>query len=115
MDTANDKLNRYREIIKQVLVEVASYGSNQDEIEDRPLFDAQADSYAVISEGWQDDERIHHILVHLEIIDGKVWIQADNTDMVIARQLERAGIPKNDIVLGFHPADVRPHTEYAAA
>ncbi len=114
MDTANDKLNRYREIIKQTLVEVAGYGSNQDEIEDRPLFDAQSDSYAVISEGWQDDERIHHILVHLEIINGKVWIQADNTDMVIARQLERAGIPKHDIVLGFHPADVRPHTEYAA-
>lgn len=115
MDTANHKLTQYREIIKQVLVEVAGFGSNQAEIEDRPLFDTQADSYAVISEGWQNDERIHHILVHLEIINGKVWLQADNTDMVIARQLERAGIPKQDIVLGFQPADVRPHTEYAAA
>lgn len=115
MGTANDKLNRYREIIKRVLAEVASYGAGQDEIEDRPLFDTQSDSYAVISEGWQDDERIHHILVHLEIINGKVWIQAGNTDLVIARELERAGIPKSDIVLGFHPPDVRPHTEYAVA
>ncbi|WP_426777721.1 element excision factor XisI family protein [Lusitaniella coriacea] len=24
-----------------------------------------------------------------------------------------AGIPKDSIVLGFHPADVRPHTGYA--
>ena len=32
---------------------------------------------------------------------------------VVAEDLELAGIPKSDIVLGFHPADVRPHTEYA--
>lgn len=27
--------------------------------------------------------------------------------------LVAAGIPKNRIVLGFHPAQVRKHTEYA--
>lgn len=54
-------------------------------------------------------------MIHLEIINGKVWVQADNTDLAIARELVRAGIPKNDIVLGFYPADVRPYTEYAAA
>lgn len=58
---------------------------------------------------------MHHFVVHLEIINGKVWIQEDNTDLIVAHELERAGIPKNDIVLGFHPADVRPYTEYAVA
>jgi len=69
----------------------------------------------VISEGWDQGERIHHIVADLEIINGKIWIQADNTDIVIARELEAQGIPKSDIVLGFRPATVRAESEYAAA
>ena len=63
--------------------------------------------------GWERARRPRRVVIHLEIINGKVWIQEDNTDVIIAEDLELAGIPKSDIVLGFHPADVRPHTEYA--
>jgi len=115
MDTVNDKLNQYRQIIERLLTEVAQYPSGLPEVQDKTFFDRQSDRYAVIAEGWDDDRRIHHFVIHLEIINGKVWIQADNTDLAIAWELERAGIPKSDIVLGFHPADVRPYTEYAAA
>ena len=52
---------------------------------------------------------------HLEIINGKIWIQKDQTEEGIATYLEEAGIPKDAIVLGFHSLDVRPFTEYAAA
>lgn len=67
--------------------------------------------------GWHgnDIRRIHHPLVHLDLIDGKVWIQRDGTEEGIAYDLEAAGIPKSDIVLAFHPIAVRPHTGYAAA
>ncbi|MFN0112370.1 MAG: element excision factor XisI family protein, partial [Blastocatellia bacterium] len=33
----------------------------------------------------------------------------------IATDLEEAGVPKEDIVLGFQPPKVRPYTEYAVA
>jgi XisI protein len=56
-----------------------------------------------------------HSVVSLEIIDGKVWLQADNTDLRKAKRLEKAGIPKSDIVLGFQPLGVRSYTEYALA
>ena len=46
-------------------------------------------------------------------IDGKLWIQTDNTEHGIAPDLGQAGIPKSDIVLAFRPPDVRRHTEYA--
>jgi hypothetical protein len=51
----------------------------------------------------------------MEIIVGKVWRQADNTDLRIAERSEEAGIPQGDIVLGFQPPNVRPYTEYAVA
>ena len=46
------------------------------------------------------------------VINGKLWIQQDNTEG-IALELERYGIPKKHIVLGFHPPDIRPYTGYA--
>jgi hypothetical protein len=69
----------------------------------------------VISKGWDRDERIHHVIADIEIINGKVWIQADNTDSAIARKLEARGIPKSDIVLGFRPPSIRTETGYATA
>jgi hypothetical protein len=66
-------------------------------------------------EGWDGSRRIHGPVVSLEFIDGKVWLQANNTDLRIAERLEEAGIPKSDIVLDFQPPHVRPYTEYAVA
>jgi hypothetical protein len=58
---------------------------------------------------------VHFPLVHIDIIDGKLWIQTDNTEHGIAPELVRAGIPKSDVVLAFRPAEVRQHTDYAVA
>lgn len=115
METVASKIIRYRKIIRELLTELAAVPHIEDGITDRILFDEANDSYAIISEGWSDEERIHHIVIHLEIINDKIWIQADNTDVVIARELESHGIPKSDIVLGFRSPSVRPLTQYAVA
>jgi hypothetical protein len=115
MDTTTDKLNHHRNAIESVLTDVKSITKDKNGYAYRLLLDRHSDSYALICVGWEGRKRIHHFVVHLEIINGKVWLQEDNTDLVIAEELERAGIPKSDIVLGFHPADLRPFTEYAAA
>ena len=44
-----------------------------------------------------------------------VWIQRDGTEGGIAYELEAEGIPKHDMVLGFHEPAVRPYTGYAVA
>ena len=85
------------------------------EIQNEAVFDRENDRYLIVSVGWQDIKRIHGCLVHIDIIDGKVWVQRDGTEDGIAPALVAAGIPKEHIVLGFHPSEVRPHTEYAVA
>ena len=115
METADEKIARYRQIIQEILTRLAAIPNLEEGIEDHTLFDKDKDSYAVIAEGWDGEERIHHIIAHLEILNGKIWIQADNTDLVIARELESQGVPKSDIVLGFRPPEVRSESEYAVA
>ena len=65
--------------------------------------------------GWENDVKVHGCLVHLEIIDKKIWIHRDGLEDGIASDLVRAGIPKSDIVLAFHPPDVRKFTEFAVS
>ena len=115
MEAINEKINRYRQIIKQILAERAAVPYLEQGIRDQVLCDEKQDRYIVISEGWQGTRRIHNVVIDLEIISGKVWVQADNTDVAVARELAEQGIPKSDIVLGFRRPEVRAETEYAAA
>jgi XisI protein len=66
-----------------------------------------------VNVGWENGRRIHGTLVHIDIINSKVWIQRDGTEDGIAGDLEQAGILKNQIVLAFRPQEVRQHTGYA--
>ncbi len=110
-----DTLNNYREIIERLLTKISSYPRSSDTCDYRTLYDRKSDSYLFLRIGWEKNHRIHHAIIHLEIINGKVWIQENNTDLPIADDLEEAGIPKTDIVLGFQHPSVRQYTDYAAA
>jgi len=110
-----DTLNQYRQIVRNVLSEYVRLCYANGDIENEAVFDAERDRYLIVSVGWQGARRVHGTLVHLDIIDGKVWVQRDGTEQGVAGELVASGIPKNHIVLGFHDADVRPHTEFAVA
>jgi hypothetical protein len=108
-------LETYRQIIESILTEFTripyAYGDIQSEV----VFDRQRDRYLVMNVGWQSGRRIHGSLVHIDLIDGKLWIQRDGTEHGIAKDLVRAGVPKEHIVLAFRPAEMRQYTEYAVA
>ena len=60
--------------------------------------------------GWLNGQRIHHCAIHIDIIDSQIWIQANNTDLLIAEELVAAGIPLESIVLGLQPPEVRVYS-----
>jgi len=45
--------------------------------------------------------------------NGKIWIQYDGTNRPVADELLEAGVPQEDIVLAWHPAELRHHTGFA--
>ncbi len=109
-----DTLDRYREIIEQVLSDYAAVPYAYGEFETEIIFDQKRDRYLLINMGWNNGRRVHGCIIHIDIIEGKIWIQRDGTESGIALDLEEAGVPKEDIVLGFREPELRPYTGYAA-
>jgi hypothetical protein len=110
-----DDLNDYREVLKRILREYARIPYAHGEIQSETVFDPVGDHYLLVNVGWDRGRRVHGCLVHVDLIEGKVWIQRDGTEEGIAAELERAGVPKDHIVLAFRSPEVRKHTGYAVA
>ncbi|NEP80013.1 MAG: XisI protein [Okeania sp. SIO3B3] len=51
--------------------------------------------------GWQNSRRIYGVLIHIDTINQKIWIQQDSTEEVIANELVNLGIPYKHIVLAY--------------
>src|SRR6266700_1780505 len=110
-----DRDSRYQCIIKQALTEAAAMLPGDNAMRTEVVFDDSQGHFQVGHVGWMGKKRIDQVYLHIDLIDGKVWIQYDGTELCIAEALVKAGIPRNHIVLGFkHPAR-RPDTDYAAA
>jgi hypothetical protein len=48
--------------------------------------------------------------MHLDIKAGKIWIQANNTDIDIAEAIVAKVVPKEDFVIGLQPDYLRQYT-----
>ncbi|MGK7926347.1 MAG: XisI protein [Spirulina sp.] len=101
-----------RQIVRQLLQEYAEIPASDENVRNETLFDLEHDRYLLLSIGWSKGLRVHHCVMHIDIIEGQVWIQANNTDRLIAEELVAAGIPTDAIVLGLQPPEIRPHTAY---
>ena len=112
-----DKLTRYRELVKQHLNDWASYinRSRRSGVETQCVIDEAHDQYLLVSIGWSNRRRIRNVLLHVRLPDGKIWVEEDWTEEGIATALVQAGVPREDIVLAFHPPELRHLTEFAPA
>jgi XisI protein len=110
-----DTLDRFREIIETILIEYTKIPYSHGDFHTEAVFDRTRDRYLLVNVGWDDGKRVHGSLVHIDIIDGKLWIQRDGLEHGITSELVQAGIPKDRIVLAFRPPEIRRLTEYAVA
>lgn len=110
-----DPVSDYRRILRDLIREYADVRAATGEVEFEAIIDERHDHYELMCSGWNGGIRVHGAVIHLDIRDGKVWIQFDGTDAAIAEELVARGIPKDRIVLAFQPAELRPLTGYATA
>lgn len=110
-----DKLTQYTQLIKQILLQHAEYMPNTGHVETVPLFDDAHHNYVLLDFGWNRLGRVHAVPLHLRLREGKIWVERDTTDAGIVERLLEAGVPEQDIVLGFYRPERRKLTEFAPA
>ena len=110
-----EKVEKYRECIKQVLTKYAAYKLSYGEVDVQVVFDTEHNHYQVVRVGWDNKQRVYGCPIHLDIKDGKIWIQQNGTEIDLGQELVDIGVPKSDIVVGFHPPYMRQFTEFAVS
>lgn len=110
-----DTLARYRTIIRELIVEYSQFKPATGEIQIEVIFDESQDHYELMLAGWNGPYRVHGPLLHIDIREGKVWIQQDGTERGVAHELVEKGIPQDQIVLAFKPPELRAHSGFASS
>lgn len=109
------KLAKYKKILCDYLQEYAQKRNSSERIY-QLIADKKNNQYQVLNMYWEKRTFRYMIIFHFEIKpDAKVWLWVNNTDILVTEDLIALGIPKTDIVLGFHAPEVRPYTGYAIA
>ncbi|NER46128.1 MAG: XisI protein [Symploca sp. SIO1A3] len=102
----------YSELIQNLINEQAEL-RRSGYVAVETIFDKEQHHYLLVQVGWVNGHWVYGCIFHLDIIEGKIYIQQNNTELSIASKLVDLGVPKTDIVLGFYSPFKRKFTEYA--
>jgi len=97
-----DRINQYRQIVQDFLEDFIKNDAHAELV-----FDIPRDRYLVLHNEWRDEYRIYGCGIHLDIIEGQIWIQHNSTEIYIDRDLVQRGVDPKDIILGFRSPGVR--------
>ena len=113
MDTLN------KDALKQAIIKVLQgyleFLGNDPESDIQLVIDEVQDHYLLIETGWHQNRRIYGTLIHIDIINEKIWIQQDGTEEGIANELVNKGISPRAIVLAYKNLERRKITDFAVS
>ncbi|MEZ4659218.1 MAG: XisI protein [Caldilineaceae bacterium] len=112
-----DRITKYRTIVKDLLQCQAEHMQRhpQPVIETELSFDEVHDNYLLLNVGWTKQGRMLVPALYIRLHNGKIWVENDWTEAKIVDALVERGVPTEDIVLAFHPPNMRQYTEFAVA
>ena len=107
-------LNFYRDVIEKLLQEFHGYSSasGQSGVESELILDRGRDHYLWLEVGWEDNKYVYAPFIHIDIKDGKIWLQRNFTDVDLGEKLMAMGVKKEDIILGLHSPFMRQFSGY---
>lgn len=109
-----DKVTQYQKYILEALEEYKSqFRQISADLHNYILADEKNHHYQFLWIGWKHKKHIFSVSIHIDIIDGKIWIQKDDTEIGFANLLVDRNIPKSDIVLAYYSPAHRKLTEFA--
>jgi hypothetical protein len=110
-----DKLGKYRDYVQQLMTRYVAADKAEEGVDIELVMDTARDHYQWMNVGWVELKRVYNCFIHIDIKDGKIWLQQNWTEEDPAADLVEMGVPREDIVLGLHPPYKRPYTDYGVA
>jgi XisI protein len=109
-----DRLDHYRKSICKFLNKYLEAWQEKD-VETQLIIDSERDHYLLFRVGWEGEKRINYPVFQFDIKNEKIWLQENNTDVEVDKELEEMGISKKEIVVGFHYPSMREYSDFATA
>lgn len=99
-----EKVTQYKQIVFDVFSEIYAMTPNEEGIERQLIADMERGHFVLFSMGWYQEYKREYIpFLHVDVKEnGRVYIEHDGTDLIVADWLIERGIPSQDIVLAFH-------------
>lgn len=111
-----DKIKKYEKYILSILKEYTKIKYANLNAENQLLTDKENRRYQIVTIGWdKEGQFVHDTPLHLDIINGKIWIQRNMTEIDLGQEFVNMGVPKSDIVIGFLSPEIREYSDYAVA
>ena len=103
-----DNLKKYTQVIMDFLSEQAAYKiRKKPQVKSRLIADKENHQFLLVWTGWHAASYIHRLWYHFEIIDNKIWILHNSTDIEVDKELIERGVLKEDIIGAFVPDYLR--------
>ena len=109
------KVKKYQKIILDILKDYEKIRYSNINAENRLIADKENHRYQVVTIGWDGRKFVHDCPMHFDIIDGKIWVQRNMTEVDLERIFRENGVPNTDIVIGFLSPKMREYSDYAVA
>ncbi|MEM8640095.1 MAG: XisI protein [Cyanobacteria bacterium P01_G01_bin.54] len=106
------RIDQYRQTLLNILQEYCDIFNRDSPTTSQIIISQNQTRYLIIDEGWDSIKRIHDLIFDAEIRHNKIWLHHDGLDHGITAELVDTGVPKDRIVLAFHPPHIRKHTGY---
>lgn len=108
-----DKKLDYGKILTEILTERINLVKPSSKLAEILVADRENQVYAWQAFGWSNGERESYQRFFARIKDGKIHIEEDWTEEGIGTILLERGVSPKDIVIEFHPPEMRQYTEFA--
>lgn len=98
-----DRIENYRQILEKTVKRHARFQPANGEIKTHAVCDRAGGEYMVIDSGWNEKgRRIYDVVLHFRLQNGIVYVERDNTDAEVVRELVKAGVETGDIILAYN-------------
>ena len=98
-----DRIEKYRQILQSIVKRHAQFQPANGNIQTHAICDPENDDYMVIDSGWNEKgRRIYDVVLHFRLQNGVIYVERDNTDAEVVRELLEAGVEKENIILAYN-------------